>query len=73
MPVLTVTVLALLGAGLFIALSAALYASLPRPLMDAAEKHGRFLGLESPDAPARARASGTPEAMPESALSGQSA
>jgi hypothetical protein len=71
MPVLTVILLSLLGAGLFIALSAALYASLPRLLLDSAEKHGRFLGLEGRDAPART--SGTPEALPESALSGQSA
>jgi hypothetical protein len=71
MPVLTLTVLCLLGAGLFIALSAALYASLPRLLLESAERHGRFLGLAGRDTPVRV--SGTPEALPEGALSTQSA
>ena len=70
MPVLTLTVLCVVGAGLFTALSAALYSALPRSLLETAERHGRFQGLGGNELVA----TGTPtEALPESALSGQTA
>jgi hypothetical protein len=72
MPVLTWTLLSLLGAGLFAALSAALYSALPRNLLESAEQHGRFRGLEDQDE--LVKVSGTPsEASPRGALSGQTA
>jgi hypothetical protein len=56
MPVMTLLVLSLVGMGLAAALSAAVYASLPRSFMESAERHGRFHGLR-----AKTRASsGTP-------------
>jgi hypothetical protein len=72
MPVLTLIVLALLGMSLFIALCAALYAALPRSLLDSAERHGRFHGLAHEDV--SVRVSGTPtEALPRGELSSQTA
>ena len=44
MQVLTLTVFSLVGLGLFAALSAALYSSLPRSFLESAERHGRFHG-----------------------------
>jgi hypothetical protein len=41
------SVLCLVGMGLNAALAAALYASLPRSFMEAAERHGRFNGLRA--------------------------
>ena len=72
MPVLTLTVLSLVGVGLFAALSAALYSSLPRSLLESAERHGRFHGLK--DASNAIEVSGTPnEVLPQEALGGQTA
>jgi hypothetical protein len=72
MPVLTLTVVSLVGVGLFAALSAALYSSLPRSLLESAERHGRFHGLQDRDGPLEV--SGTPtEALPEEVLGGQTA
>lgn len=69
MPVLTLTVFSLVGLGLFAALSAALYSSLPRSFLESAERHGRFHGL-SRDLPV---VGGKPsEVLPEGAL-GQTA
>jgi len=70
MPVLTLTVFSLVGLGVFAALSAALYSSLPRSFLESAERHGRFHGLNR-DEPV---VGGTPaEVMPEASLSGQTA
>ena len=70
MPVLTLIVLSLLGVGLFIALSAALYSALPRSLLDSAERHGRFHGLANEEV--SIRPSGTPtEAFRGGELSSQ--
>ena len=70
MPVLTLTVFSLVGLGLFAALSAALYASLPRSFLESAERHGRFHGLSRDETVV----GGTPaEVMPEASLSGQTA
>jgi hypothetical protein len=70
MPVLTLTLLCLVGAGLFIALSAALYSALPRSLLETAERHGRFHGLRENEWVTN----GTPtEALPEAVLGGQAA
>jgi len=70
MPVLTLTVFSLVGLGVFAALSAALYSSLPRSFLESAERHGRFGGLNR-DEPV---VGGTPaEVMSESGLSGQTA
>jgi len=70
MPVLTLTVLSLVGLGLFAALSAALYASLPRSFLESAERHGRFQGL-SQDEPV---VGGKPaEVIPEGRLTEQTA
>jgi hypothetical protein len=62
--------LSLVGMGLVTALSAALYAVLPRSFLDYAERHGRFQGMGQEQLAPK----GTPtEAMPEGALSGQTA
>ena len=67
MPVTTFLVFSLVGMGLAAALSAAVYASLPRSFLESAERHGRFHGLQ-----AQTRAStGTPvDAMPADAALG---
>ena len=70
MPVLTVVVFSVAGLGLFAALSAALYSSLPRSFLESAERHGRFQGLNR-DEPV---VGGKPaDVMPEGNLSGQTA
>lgn len=61
MPVLTLVVFSVVGLGVFAALSAALYSSLPRSLLESAERHGRFHGLSRDEAVA----GGTPEARTE--------
>lgn len=43
--------IALIGTTLFIGLSAAIYSALPRPLLDYASRHGRYVGLGKPDRP----------------------
>ena len=60
--------LAMIGMGVVAALSAALYAALPRSLLECAERHGRFHGLrQDPAIP-----TGTPaETLPHGELSGQ--
>ena len=71
MPVMTLLVFSLVGTGLVAAVSAAVYASLPRSFLQFAERHGRFHGLQ-----ARTRASsGTPvDAIPvDAALGAQTA
>ena len=69
MPVLTLTVFSLVGLGVFAALSAALYSSLPRSFLESAERHGRFHGLSRDESVV----GGTPsEVLPEGAL-GQTA
>jgi hypothetical protein len=56
------------GMGLIAALSAALYASLPRSFLESAGRHGRFHGLQ----PAERVLDGTPAgSLPSGALSGQ--
>lgn len=47
MSVTTLLVLSFVGMGLVAALSAAVYASLPRSFLDSAERHGRFHGLQA--------------------------
>jgi hypothetical protein len=47
MPVTILSVLSLVGMGLVAALSAAVYASLPRSFLESAEQHGRFHGLQA--------------------------
>jgi hypothetical protein len=70
MHVIGPVVLSLVGVGLVTAISAALYASLPRSFLEYAELHGRFHGLRQEELIAK----GTPaEAMPEGALSAQTA
>jgi hypothetical protein len=70
MPVFTVTVISLVGLGLFAALSAALYSSLPRFLLESAERHGRFHGLSRDERVA----DGSPaEVLVPEALGGQTA
>ena len=61
-------VFTLIGMALIAAVSVALYASLPRSLLESAEQHGRFGGLQR-DA---ALPNGTPtSSMPDLALTGQ--
>jgi hypothetical protein len=72
MQVIALLMFSLVGMGVVAALSAALYAALPRYFLECAELHGRFRGL----APGQdgAIASGTPtQALPEGALSAQAA
>lgn len=67
MQVVALFLFSLVGMGVVAALSAALYAALPRYFLDCAELHGRFHGLQK-DA---AIPNGTPtEAAPGSELSG---
>jgi hypothetical protein len=70
MQVMAFTVLSLVGMGVVAALSAALYAALPRSFLESAELHGRFQGLQQD----KLIPNGTPlDAMPEGALGGQAA
>jgi hypothetical protein len=69
MPVLTLTVFSLVGLGVFTALSAALYSSLPRSFLESAERHGRFHGLNRDEPVVGGKPS---ETLPEEAL-GQTA
>ena len=65
MQVVSLIVFSLAGMGVVTALSAALYAALPRHFLECAELHGRFHGL-SKDATI---CNGTPdEALPEGAI-----
>jgi hypothetical protein len=41
--------LAIIGATVFVGLSAALYATLPAPVLAYASRHGRYVGLGKPD------------------------
>ena len=62
--------LSLVGVGVVAALSAALYAALPRYFLECAELHGRFRGLRQDEV----TSTGTPtEALPEGVLAGQPA
>ena len=70
MQVFGLMVLTLIGMALVAGVSVALYAALPQSLLECAELHGRFRGLQRdvplPDA--------TPmDSMPEGALTGQAA
>jgi len=70
MQVLALLMLSLVGMGVVAALSAALYAALPRHFLECAERHGRFHGLRRNEA----IPTGTPtEALPEGVLSAQTA
>jgi hypothetical protein len=71
MQVTYLLVLSLLGMGLVAALSAALYAALPRKVLECAELHGRFRGLQEQD---EQSPSGTPsDEISRGTLSGQTA
>jgi hypothetical protein len=71
MQVTYLLVLSLIGMGLVAALSAALYAALPRKVLECAELHGRFRGLQEHD---EQSPSGTPSAeISRGTLSGQTA
>jgi hypothetical protein len=71
MQVTYLLVLSLVGIGLVAALSAALYAALPRKVLECAELHGRFRGLQEHD---EQFPSGTPSSeISRGALSGQTA
>ena len=71
MQVTYLLVLSLIGMGLVAALSAALYAALPRKALECAELHGRFRGLQEQD---EKSPSGTPsEHISREPLSGQTA
>ena len=71
MQVIYLLVLSLIGMGLVAALSAALYASLPRKVLEDAELHGRFGGLQERD---EQSPSGTPsDEISRGTLSGQTA
>ena len=62
MQVMTLLMLSLAGVGVVAALSAALYATLPRYFLECAELHGRFRGLREDKS---AIANGTPaESLP---------
>lgn len=68
MYVIGLIVFTLVGVALIAAVSVALYASLPRYLLESAEQHGRFGGLQR-DQPLP---NGTPmSSMPDLALTGQ--
>jgi hypothetical protein len=71
MQVLALLMFSLAGMGVIAALSAALYAALPRHFLECAERHGRFHGLLADEAVP----SGTPteETPPEGVLSRQAA
>lgn len=62
MQVMVLLMLSLVGMGVVAALSAALYASLPRHFLECAELHGRFRGLRRDEVVS----TGTPqEALPD--------
>ena len=66
MQVVALLLFSLAGMGVIAALSAALYAALPRHFLECAELHGRFQGLPGQD---EAISSGTPtEAAPDGVL-----
>lgn len=68
MHVVALAMFSLVGMSVVAALSAALYAALPRHLLECAELHGRFHGLRQDEA----ISNGTPtEAQPDGVLSGQ--
>ena len=68
MQLLALLMFSLVGMGIVAALSAALYAALPRHFLECAELHGRFHGLRQDEAISK----GTPtEALPDGVLSGQ--
>lgn len=72
MQVMALLMFSLVGMGVIAALSAAVYASLPRYFLECAELHGRFRGLRQDEA----IPNGTPRAtaaLPDGALSGQAA
>jgi hypothetical protein len=70
MSLLAFILLSLSGLGVVAALSAALYAALPHRILECAELHGRFHGLQQD----QAIPSGTPtEALPHGALDGHPA
>jgi hypothetical protein len=70
MEVIGLMIFTLIGMALIAAVSVALYAALPRSILECAELHGRFRGLQR-DEPVP---NGTPtSSMPEMALSGQTA
>jgi hypothetical protein len=70
MEVIGLMIFTLIGMALIAAVSVALYAALPRSILECAELHGRFRGLQR-DEPVP---NGTPtSSMPEMALSGQAA
>ncbi len=70
MTLLPFLLLSLVGMAIVAALSAALYAALPRHVLECAERHGRFHGLQQD----QAIPNGTPtEALPQGALSGHAA
>jgi hypothetical protein len=71
MQVTYLLVLSLIGMGLVAALSAALYAALPRKVLEYAELHGRFRGLQEHE---EQSPSGTPsDEISRGAFSGQTA
>ncbi len=71
MQVMALLVFSLIGLGLVVALSAALYTALPHYFLECAERHGRFRGLQAAD---EAAPNGTPtESLPEGRLSAQPA
>jgi hypothetical protein len=66
MQLMALLVFSLIGLGLVVALSAALYTALPHYFLECAERHGRFRGLQSDEA----ASNGTPtESLPEGRLS----
>jgi hypothetical protein len=68
MQVMGLMVLTLIGMGLVAAVSAALYAALPRAFLESAERHGRFHGLQQ----AQTLPDGTPAGpLPAGAFTGQ--
>jgi hypothetical protein len=70
MQVFGLMIFTLIGMALVAGVSVALYASLPQSLLECAELHGRFRGLQR-DVPLR---DGTPmNSMPEGALTRQAA
>jgi hypothetical protein len=70
MQVVALLMFSLAGIAVVAALSAALYAALPRYFLECAEQHGRFHGLRQNEA----IANGTPtEAAPAGVLSGLTA
>ena len=67
MQVVALLMFSLVGMGVVAALSAAIYAALPRYFLECAELHGRFHGLRRNEA----ISNGTPtEALPDGMLGG---